>query len=208
MTVALILPNDLITHAFREDVMKKLLLSLMVLATLASCGKDNKVSSGSSTTNISNPLVTSNPYAQELVTRINNPSAGFGGGVVLTSTGSSNQTCGTKWGFINYCYGSSSAGNYAVSAGMTWNQLAAQRPNLAYYYVYSQPVVHSSVNIATKQAQLIQLLNSATNIQVSGTLYYIQVSNAYYVIDTRYPIQANPSAIQTSQYTDYLTGAY
>jgi hypothetical protein len=209
-TVALIQPNDLITHAFREDVMKKLLLSLMVLATLASCGKDNKVSSGSSTDllNVSNPLVTNNPYAQELVTRINNPAAGFGGGLVLTSSGSSNQTCGTKWGFINYCYGSSGSANYAVTAGMTWNQLVAQRPNLAYYFVYSQPVVHSSINIATKQAQLIQLLNSASNIQVSGTLYYITVSGAYYVIDTRYPIQANPSAIQTTQYTDYLTGAY
>lgn len=189
--------------------MKKLLLSLMVLATLASCGKDNKVSSTGANVdpNVTNPLVTSNPSAQELITRINNPGAGFGNGVVITSSGSSGQTCGTKWGFINYCYGSSS-GNVAVSAGVTWNQLVAQRPNLSYSYVYAQPVMHSSVNVATKQAQLIQLLNSASNIQVSGTLYYIQVSNAYYVIDTRYPIQANPSALATSQYTDYLTGAF
>ena len=188
--------------------MKKFLLSLMVLATLVSCGKDNKVSSGSSNATITNPIVTNNSYAQELITRINNPASGFGEGVVLTSTGSSNQTCGTKWGFINYCYGSSGSGNYAVSAGMTWNQLAAQKPNLAYYYFMSQPVVHSSVTIATKQAQLMQLLNTATSIQVSGTLYYIQVSGAYYVIDTRYPIQANPSGVTNGAQTDYLTGAY
>jgi hypothetical protein len=190
--------------------MKKLLLSLMVLATLASCGKDNKVSSGPATdvVNVTNPLTNNNPYAQELVTKINNPAAGFGEGLVLTSSGSSNQTCGTKWGFINYCYGSSGGGNYAVSAGMTWNQLAAQKPNLAYYYNLSQPVAHSSVNIATKQTQLIQLLNSATSIQVSGTLYYIQVSNAIYVVDTRYPIQANPSALKSTQGEDFLSGAY
>lgn len=190
--------------------MKKLLLSLMVLATLVSCGKDNKVSSGSAAvTPVTNPLTNSNPYAQELITRINNPGAGFGEGLVLTSSsGSSNQTCGTKWGFINYCYGSSGGGNYAVTAGMTWNQLVAQRPNLAYYYYLSQPVAHSSVNIATKQAQLTQLLNSATAIQVSGTLYYIQVANAIYVVDTRYPIQANPSALKTGQGEDFLTGAY
>ncbi|MEA9355204.1 hypothetical protein SHI21_03285 [Bacteriovorax sp. PP10] len=182
--------------------MKKLLLSLMVLATLASCGKDNKVSSGStSLVNVSNPLVTSNPYAQELVTRINNPAAGFGEGLIYSSA-SSNQTCGTKWGFINYCYGSS--GSTSTTTGLTWNALAAQRPTVVYQYSTGRTVRHSDVSIATKQAELIALLNSASNIQVAGTLYYIQVSGAYYVIDTRYPIQANPSAVSNGYQTEYF----
>lgn len=193
--------------------MKKLLLPLVLLAALTSCGKNNKVSSGNvvavTTNGYSNGYLTGNDIivAQDLVAKINNP-ASFGEGLVLASSGSSNQTCGTKWGFINYCYGSSGGGNYAVSAGMTWNQLSVQRPNLTYYYVLGSQAVHSSVNVATKQAQLLQLLNAATAIQVSGTLYYIKVSNAIYVVDTRYPIQANPSALKSVQGEDYMVGAY
>ena len=187
----------------------------MVLASLVSCGKDNKVSSGAAavvvdpySTGYNGVLTgTSLAAAQDLMARINNP-ASFGEGLVLTSSGSSNQTCGTKWGFINYCYGSSGGGNYAVSSGMTWNQLAAQNPNLTYYYRFGSQTAHSSVSVASKQSQLVQLLNTATAVQVSGTLYYIQVSNALYVVDTRYPIQANPSALKTAQGEDYLTGAY
>ena len=187
--------------------MKKLLLSLMVLATLVSCGKDNKVSSAGVTTSpvtVTNPLVTGSAQAQELITRINNPAAGFGEGLLYT--GSSNQTCGTKWGFINYCYGSSGS-NYATT-GLTWNALAVQQPNIRYYYSRGTIVTHSSVNIATKQAELIALLNSAVSIQVSGTLYYIQISSGvYYVVDTRYPIQANPSAVANSNGVEYFVQA-
>lgn len=180
----------------------------MVLATLASCGKDNKVSSSSANNlNVTNPLVTGNASAQELITRINNPAAGFGEGLIYTTSGSSNQTCGTKWGFINYCYGSSGSNYATTSTGLTWNALAAQQPNIRYYYSLGTIVTHSQVNIATKQNQLIQLLNSASNIQVSGTLYYIQVSGAYYVIDTRYPIQANPSAVTNGYKTEYFVQA-
>lgn len=183
--------------------MKKLLLSLMVLASLVSCGKDNKVSSGSSSYNYSNAYLsgTGATYASDLVAKINNYSANFGNGQIYTS--SSNQTCGTKWGFINYCYGSSGS-NYATT-GLTWNALAAQQPNIRYLYSDNTIVTHSAVNIATKQQELITLLNSATNIQVSGTLYYIQVtSGAYYVIDTRYPLQTNPSAVTNGYQTVYF----
>ena len=214
MTVAFIIAKQVISHALKEDVMKKFLLSIMVLATLSSCGKDNKVSSGAAAAppvinGYSNGHLTgpSLVAAQDLIAKINNP-ATFGGGLVITSYGSSNQNCGTKWGFINYCYGSSGGGNYAITSGMTWNELAAQKPNLSYYYYYGSQTVHSSVNIATKQAELIQLLNTATALEVSGTLYYIRVTNAIYVIDTRYPIQANPSALKVSQGEDYLYGAY
>lgn len=184
--------------------MKKLLLSLMVLATLASCGKDNKVSSTTGNYNVTNPLVTGNVQATDLVNRINSYTTGFGEGQIVTSA-ASNQTCGTKWGFINYCYGSSGS-NYATT-GLTWNALAAQQPNIRYYYSNQSIVTHSSVNIASKQTELINLLNSATSIQVSGTLYYIQVSGAYYVIDTRYPIQANPSAVTNGYQTIYFVQA-
>jgi len=196
--------------------MKKLLLSLMVLATLMSCGKDNKVSSGSVSNGYSNGYLSGNASAaaQELASKISNYTSEFGNGLVLSSSGSSGQTCGTKWGFINYCYGSSGSGNYAVSSGASWNQLVIQRQqNLTYYYYGAQPTYHASVNVGTKQTQIMDLLNKATSVQVVqpdayGKMYYIQVSNAIYVVDTRYPIQANPSAVKTAQGEAYLTGAY
>lgn len=183
--------------------MKKLLLSLMVLASLVSCGKDNKVSSGSSTSTITvtNPVVTNSSVAQTLIAQINNPSTGFGNGVIQSG---STQQCETKWGgFLQYCYSSSSN-----STTTTWNAVVASKPNLVYIYSNYEQVTHSAVVVATKQNELLSLLNSATNITVQGmtggNVYYIYVSGGVYVVDTRYPIQANPSGVQTSSSYKFL----
>ena len=195
--------------------MKKIFLSLIVLASLISCGKDNKVSSGNAQVppapvinGYSNGHLTGNSVtlAQDLIAKINNP-ASFGQGLVVTSTGSSNQNCKTKWEIFYYCYGSVGAGNYAMYSTTTWNDLAAQYPRLQYTYFRSN-TVHSEVNVAAKQTELIQLLNRATALEVSGTIYYIRVTDAIYVIDIRYPMQANPSAIKTAQGEDYLVMAF
>lgn len=153
--------------------MKKLLLSLIVLASLVSCGKDNKVSSTASSYSLTNTLISGNSYATDLASRISNPTTGFGEG-------------------------------YISNSGTTWNVLTASRPTLVYQYSTGRTVRHSDVVVSTKQSELIALLNSATNVTVSGTIYYITVSGAYYAIDIRYPLQANPSAIQTTSYTEYL----
>ncbi len=191
--------------------MKKLLISMIVLASLVSCGKDNKVSSTNSTLNYSNPYLSGNTqaqtYAQALIAQINNPSTNFGNGVI--GANSANQTCDSKlYGLISWCYTTYSNS----SNSQTWNQLTASKPGLVYVYNYSQPVVHSSVNVSTKQSSLISLLNSATNVTMTavsgGNVYYIQTSAGVYVIDTRYPIQANPSAYQTTSGSDFLIRAY
>lgn len=184
--------------------MKKLLLSLMVLATLASCGKDNKVSSNGTTstttpTTVTNPLVTGSTQAQALITMINNPSS-FGQGTV--SLGNASQNCQTKWTIFYYCTSTSSAGTTT-----TWNQIVAQYPNLVYQYSNGNTVRHADVNIANKQAELISILNSATAVQVSGYIFYVTVGSNYYVIDARYPIQANPSGAYANGSQYYLVQA-
>jgi hypothetical protein len=181
--------------------MRKLLLSLMVLATLASCGKDNAVNGGANTI-VTNPVVTGNTSAQDLVNKINNPSTGFGTGRLVVNNAST-PNCKEKWIFT-YCTTSSSSANQTTT---TWNALASSR-SLTYQFAYfngglSKSYSHSSVVVATKQKELTDLLNSATNIYVSGTTYTIMVSNTQYIIDTQYPIQANP--IRTSN--DYLYNA-
>lgn len=175
--------------------MRKLILSLIVLTFLVSCGKDNAVN-GDANANanpiVTNPIVTNNTSAQDLISKINNPAAGFGTGTLYISTASTT-TCKEKW-ILTYCSSSYGSGNQTTT---TWNAIAASR-DLTYRFVYfngagiSKSYSHSSVAIAKKQSDLIGILNSATAIYKIGTVYTIIVSNAQYIIDTNYPIQANP----------------
>jgi hypothetical protein len=218
MVVALYTIKQFITYAFREDVMKKLLLSLVVLTALVSCGKDNKVSSsgyGSSAITISD----SSGNASALGTYINASETYFGNGYasnygtwnqtiaalpyysykyVTTTYSSGNSNCTVKWSIFYVCSSSS------LGSGVS----------------LSRSVLVSSVDIATKRAELAAIVNSAytyngvASIQVSqqssGVIYYIQsTSGVKYAIDTRIPLQANPSAIQQANgQIEYFYGLY
>jgi len=172
-----------------EVFMKKLLLALIVLATVFSCGKSNSTSNSSVSS--------------------------------LSVTGTNETALGSY--ITSY---SSSFGNGYANAYTTWTSLISSQPNTTYYYYkstqatstcttkwsifyvcstsssssssyLSKSVVNSSVDITTKQNELIGIINSRSSIYVSGTSYYIYTSDAkIYVIDTRYPIQANPVLIQ------------
>ena len=179
--------------------MKKLLLSLMVLATLTSCGKNNTVSSAApaGTIGITNPLVTGSTQAQTLIAAINNPAA-FGQGAVPVS--GSGQTC-KNWGILQYCYSSSSG---STAGTQTWNQLIAANPGLTYLYTNGLTVRNSDVVVATKQAELVALLNSATKIDIYGYAYIITTPAGQYAIDIRYPIQLQPSAVNANSGSYYF----
>ena len=184
--------------------MKKLILSLMVLASLVSCGKNNSVGSpaGASTGGISNPIIVNNPTAQALLVLINNPYTGFGQG--MTSQSSSNQDCGTTlFGLIHYC----TYGGAATQSGVTWNSLLTSNPNLTYQYSSGRTVRNSDVTIGSKQDQLRAILNSATNIQTNGQAYFIMVSGTQYLIDARLPIQANPIGTASQIGSEYFVRA-
>lgn len=183
--------------------MKKLLLSFIVLASLVSCGKDNKVSSNGSLPGLTNPLIVNNPSGQGLAALINSPLTGFGNGVVLN--GSSNQNCGVKWGFLTYCYGS---GSSVGTTGQTWNALIAAHPSITFQYSSGRTVRNIDVSVAQKQTDLINILNSATQIQQNGTIYYITTAAGMYAIDTRYSIQMNPSGVATQMSSEYFIQAF
>jgi hypothetical protein len=153
--------------------MKSLLLSLLVLASIMSCGKDNKVSSTGPVVNYSNPILASNPtantYASELVAKINTP-ASFGNGQA-----------------------NSYSGNYLG----TWNTLIAGYPSITFQYSNGN-ISNSSINITNKQNELVALVNKATNVQFNGIIYYVTVQGVTYAIDPRYALQMNPIATQFS----------
>ena len=171
----------------------------MVLATLASCGKDNKVASpnpaapavATSPSTVANSAVLASAAAQALLAKINAPTTGFGTGTLYLNNAVT-QTCKEKWIFT-YCTSSSSGTNKTAT---TWNAVAASR-DLTYQYLnlngsFSRSVLHSGIAVETKRTELTNLLNSATAIYGSGTIFVITVAGGQYTVDTSYPIQANP----------------
>ena len=179
--------------------MKKLLLSLIVLASIFSCGKSNSVSSagGAATSGLSSTITGTTEV--DLATKINNNTFGTG---------------------------------YA-SSYLTWAQLIANQPNVTYYFykstasssscstkwsifyvctsgssstaTYSRSVVNSSVDLATKKSELINIINKRSSIQSNGTVYYIYTTDSlYYIIDTSKPLQVNPVQTQSSSAIEYF----
>ena len=171
--------------------MKKLLLSLMVLATLASCGKDNKVESPAVTTpGSSNAITISDPVATQLGTVIDNSASYFPVATtsttaryayVTTTITASQPVCETKEGWLGI--------KYTVCKAPTTNNNVTP----------SSYVQVSSVDLATKRNELKGYINSsnAGGLIYNGTSYTIRTtSGVVYTIDTRYPIQANPVMVQ------------
>lgn len=199
-------------YAFREDVMKKLLLSFMVLAVLGSCGKKNEVSTNGYGFS---PITTSVQGAADLGAKIDNYQSQFGTGQLpyygvtqtwgtlantglnlayrytkSTSTASgSGSNCTLKWGFILVCPFTSTTINMGNVAE-------------------SRKVYNNSVDITAKGNELKAIINSANPlipIQAQGTSYRVQTRDGkQYIIDTRYPLQAQPIGVADTSGTEYL----
>lgn len=165
--------------------MRKLLLSLMVLATLASCGKDNAVNGGAIPAT-GNAITVNDTTAQTLGNYIDNSNSYFAGvyyqtyRYATTSASSAASNCEQKTGWFGIKY-------YVCSS-------SSNSSNLSY-----KTVAASSVDLAAKRLELKGYINSSSPgyITQSGTGFYIRtVSGLVYIIDTRFPIQANPVSVQ------------
>lgn len=174
--------------------MRNLLLSLMVLASLVSCGKDNSV--GAPVASVTNPVTNTDPSATNLVTMINNstsyfpavtsPTATF---KIASTTGSAAQSnCEQKEGWWGIKY-------YVCSS--------SNNQNLTY-----TTVTPYNVDLAAKRNEIIGYINSASagNIVGSGKIVYIRTTaGVLYTINMNFPLQLNPTAIQqVNGQTTYL----
>ncbi len=172
--------------------MKKLLVALMVLTTLASCGKNNSVSSGapgSSTT----ALTSATANASNLASMITNYSSNFG---VSWAQMLANQP--------NLTYYYFKAANAASSCQTKWTIFYVCSSNTSSATI-SRQVVNSSVNIASKQAELMAIVNKSSRIQQNGSAVYIYTTDAkLYIFDLSLPIQAQPTQIQDSTSTEFF----
>ncbi|MBC7540542.1 MAG: hypothetical protein H7281_17085 [Bacteriovorax sp.] len=184
--------------------MKKFIVALMVLTSLVSCGKNNSVSSNGLSTS---PLTVSGAVESQLGSIIDNSQFGTGAatyyetwnqyvahmpnvnyvyGTVTPQAANSN--CTTSGGFIKFTWCSSSS-----SSSTSTNAVVTRR------------VVHSAVDLLTKRNELKAIINRRASLNqdayTAGVYHIITTDNQYYVIDTRYPLQANPVYIQTTSTT-------
>jgi hypothetical protein len=182
--------------------MKKLVVALMVLTTLASCGKNNTVGS---TVPSTNPLTVAGPIETSLGSIIDNNQ--FGTGLYYLSNGYRD----TYKRFIetgaNFTYKYSAAANVVTSNTSSNCTTILLIPICGYVTGYrssttgnldpiTRTVANSSVNLIDKQNELKAILNSRMlgGIQQVSYSVFIIVSNngKTYIIDTALPIQANP----------------
>ena len=175
--------------------MKKILFSLITLSViLTGCGKDNKTNSGSNTaasTTVTSTISTAQSSALEAVkSAIANDRFAYytvNTYKVVYSTVSSYYTCSQKTGevfgidWLNYSYQSCSPQSSTNSE-----------------YDYNR-----NTNFETKRSELNNLLNGAEVIDGNTYVNYsnqtvaaikIKKDGVSYILDTSYPIGANPVA--------------
>jgi hypothetical protein len=176
--------------------MKKLLLALMVMASLVSCGKKNQVSTDGSS---SSAITLNDNTAVQLGSLIDNSETQFGYQQV-TAYETWNQAA---LNHPNYYY------KYTASAGSSSNCVQKTGWLGIKYWVcsssssssatVSRSVVVGTVDLAAKRNELKGYINSgyAGSIIASGPVFYVRTNaGVVYTIDTRLPIQANPTGIQ------------
>lgn len=174
--------------------MRKLLLSLMVLASLVSCGKDS--SSGGVANTSSSAVTVNDTYAQNLGNYIDNSTSYFPAisyqtyKYATTSATSAASNCEQKTGWLGIKYYVCSSSNN--TSNLTYTTVAA-----------------SSVDITAKRNELKSYINSsaAGYITQSGAVFYIRsTAGMIYIIDMTKPIQANP--VQVQQVNGQITYLY
>jgi len=180
--------------------MKKLLLSLMVLASLVSCGKDNSANSTVATAS-SSPVTLADTSAANLGNLINSSESTFAAAPAITAykykysvqtIAASGQNCETKegWFGIEYTVCKAASGN---NTGLTYKYVTV-----------------GSVDLAAKRSELIGYVNSsyAGGVVKYGTYYQVTTTaGVTYIIDTRAPVQANPVLVRplsTGEITSYM----
>ena len=187
--------------------MKKLLISLVVLTTIFSCGKKNTVSS-SSVSGLNSSITGS--VEVELASKINNNSFGTGTVYVNGYPESFSQLV-SQYPAVKYKYGTykmvtntSSSNTKCVLLVIcaTWSGFNTSTP---VSFTSTREVYHSSINDADKKSQLINLINSRVAVQrdtYNTNVYYVVTSDSkVYTIDTGLPLQGNPAAIQNTDGT-------
>jgi hypothetical protein len=205
-----------------EVVMKNLLIALVVLSSLVSCGKKNVAGPTTAVNGLNGLTVTGttelqlgsmidndqfgtgltyvNGYQEsfkQLITNSPNVTFNYSNIVSTNSTPTSNNN--------SHCIGTF----YGVCMGTLYTQASWSSSSTIANTTVSRSVVGSSVNIIDKKNALKAILNARVGtIQQNGTIYTISTSDSRrYMIDTSLPLQANPAETKDAQGNgDYYSG--
>jgi hypothetical protein len=195
-------------RVFKGDFMRNLLLSILVLASLVSCGKDKgaNVLTGAS----NNAINIADATGVQLGGLIDTSETSFGFAQIgtgnwnqavafypyysfkyVTTSEASNSNCVQHGGFFKFYTCTYTSGSTSTNV------------------TFSRVVPASSIVLAAKRAELKAIINSAIvpyGIQTLGSRYIIRTTiGVIYTIDTSYPIQANPvSVTQTNGQQEYF----
>lgn len=179
--------------------MKKFLLAVLVVSSLVSCGKSNSVAPAAApvaAAPVVNALTVTGQLETLLGSAIDNnqfgsgqadyyeswnqlvaktPTITFNYGNVAATAANSNTSCGWKVGDVCLLT------VYTSTSFDTVQTIATTRS-----------VVYNSVDLQTKKNELKALLNSRQYVYQYGTKFAIDTATNRYVIDTAFPMQANP----------------
>ncbi len=176
--------------------MKKLLVSLMILTALASCGKNNSVSSLGTNGNSSALTAGLDQWGRvpltSYITDVNNNA--FGAARADSET----------YRYLNYI-GSTAGSGCALKTALggfltyyTCSGVSSTNTNYGSYDTVN--VIHSTENLASKKNELLSIIGQQA--QYSNSLdrkqLYIKTANGdVYTIDFRLPMSANPVVKKT-----------
>jgi hypothetical protein len=169
--------------------MKKLIVFLMVLASLVSCGKSNSV--GSSSIYGTSPITVPGQTAGDLGTRIDTNQFGTG----LATYYETWAQLITHMPNVTYEYGNVSSTN---GCKVVWKIFTVCSYSSSSSIPVTRTVINSSVDVIAKKNELKAIINRSSSVYQSGstTFYIYMPDNTGYIIDTAYPLQANPVLMQ------------
>lgn len=174
-----------------EVVMKNLLIALVILSSLVSCGKKNTVGGTVSSTS---PMVASTPIETDFINKVNGNQFGTGRvNAYETFTQAIAKGYNPKFQYANYaapqvvqpdchtawifrvCSSSSTSGGFQA-------------------VTVAREVSNSSITVAAAQAKIVEIYSRKSQVEVNGTLFRIRTTdNKTYYFETSLPIQANPT---------------
>lgn len=194
--------------------MKKLVVSLMVLTALASCGKNNAVSSLGSNGSGSSSALTAGldqwgrvPLTN-YITDVNNNA--FGAARADSET----------YRYLNYTGSATGSGctlKTALGGFLTYYACSGvTSPSTNYGSYDTVNVIHSTENLAAKKNELVSIISQSFQYTNSADRkqLYIKVGNGdVYTIDFRLPMSANPvvkftAATGVTKTFDYTFSGY
>lgn len=176
--------------------MKKFIVALMVLTSLVSCGKNNSVGSTATSASSTNALTVTGTVETQLGSLIDNNQFGTGQASYYETW----TQVVTNMPGLTYKYGSVNTSSNCRTVGYIFQICSSSSSSNV---SISRSVVHSSVVLLDKQNELKAIVNARSLVQQgSATSFYVRTTDGrQYIIDTRYPIQANPVSIQQANGT-------